>query len=81
MLPWPRSTTYGQIAKMYADHVRNKYNTDATVVFDGHDEGPSTKDIAHLCKTKGKLGTHVLISSETIVVDKINKTNGRSSTS
>ena len=66
---------------MYADHVRNKYNTDATVVFDGHDEGPSTKDIAHLCKTKGKLGTHVLISSETIVVDKINKTNGRSSTS
>ena len=42
MLPWPRSTTYGQIAKMYADHVRNKYNTDATVVFDGHDEGPST---------------------------------------
>ena len=55
---------------MYADHVRNKYNTDATIVFDGHDEGPSTKDIAHLCKTKGKLGTHVLISSETIVVDK-----------
>lgn len=44
-------------------------------------DGPSTKDIAHLCKTKGKLGTHVLISSETIVVDKINKTNGRSSTS
>ena len=54
---------------MNADHIVDKYEN-ATVVFDGYDEGPSTKDMAQLRRSKGKVGTHGLISSENIVVDK-----------
>ena len=42
----------------------------STIVFNAYDEGPSTKDMAHMRKTKRKLGTRVLISSNKIIVDK-----------
>ena len=45
-IPWPRGLTYTEILSLYVQHVTQRYNQ-ATVVFDGYEEGPSTKDCVH----------------------------------
>ena len=42
-IPWSRGLTYTEILSLYVQHVTQRYNQ-ATVVFDGYEEGPSTKD-------------------------------------
>ncbi|KXJ15152.1 hypothetical protein AC249_AIPGENE11297 [Exaiptasia diaphana] len=43
---WPRGVTYREILSMYNKYVMRRYGQ-AIVVFDGYEEGPSTKDCAH----------------------------------
>jgi len=45
-VPWPRGITYDAICSLYVQYVANKYGK-ATVVFDGYQNGPSTKDGTH----------------------------------
>ncbi|CAG2250735.1 unnamed protein product [Mytilus edulis] len=63
-IQWPRGVTFGRIADLYVDHVCRKYNT-AIVVFDGYENGPSTKDPTHQRRTKGIVGTKVLFKEDT----------------
>ena len=43
-LPWKKGDTYNAIAESYADFTVRHYGQ-ATVVFDGYQDGPSIKDI------------------------------------
>ena len=45
-IPWPRGLTYTEILSLYVQHVTQRYSQ-VTVVFDGYEEGPSTKDCEH----------------------------------
>ncbi|EDO33944.1 predicted protein [Nematostella vectensis] len=57
-IPWPRNETYDNIIASYVRYVDQRYNQ-ATVVFDGYESGPSTKDSTHQRRssTKQKSGT------------------------
>jgi hypothetical protein len=57
-IPWPRGSTFDSICKMYVTHVSQKYGAPA-IVFDGYNDGPSTKDVAHLRRTGGITGVAV----------------------
>ena len=43
---WQKNLTYGQIADKYCNFVLSAYH-EAVMIFDGHDSGPSTKDVTH----------------------------------
>ena len=45
-VPWPRNVPYSDILSLYVQYVTRRYGQ-ATVVFDGYEDGPSTKDCAH----------------------------------
>ena len=49
-LPWPSGSTYSEIIAMYSDFVTQRYKQ-VSIVFDGYSM-PSTKDAAHLHRTK-----------------------------
>ena len=45
--------------------LKQRYQNLTTVVLDGYKSEPDTKDVAHLRRTKGKVGTHVKLSTDT----------------
>ena len=52
-VPWSKGQKYSQLAQSYVDYiVRKCKGQDCTVVFDGYKEALSTKDAAHLRRTK-----------------------------
>ena len=52
-VPWSKGQKYSQLAQSYVDLiVRKCKGQDCTVVFDGYREALSTKDAAHLRRTK-----------------------------
>ncbi|KAG0716794.1 hypothetical protein GWK47_008822 [Chionoecetes opilio] len=53
-LPWSRNVTFGSICQRYVDYVHEKYR-DPTVVFDGYEAGPSTKDNTHKRRSRGMI--------------------------
>jgi len=57
-LSWTENSPYGDIINQYLSFVQTRFTT-ATVVFDGYEGGPSTKDNAHLRRTKGIIGPDV----------------------
>lgn len=57
-LPWLQNTTYGSICQCYVDYINQKYRN-PTVVFDGYEAGPSTKDNTHTRRSKGIGGIQV----------------------
>ena len=54
-LAWPRGSTYNELAEMYSNFVIRVYGK-GIVVFDGYNNGPSTKDMTHLRRTNGCSG-------------------------
>ena len=68
-LKWTDGSTYNSIADAYASFTVDVYGN-ATVVFDGYDGGPSTKDNAHQRRTRTKLTNKVDISDATTFVGK-----------
>ena len=58
-LPWCQNATFDSICNTYVDYVEKKYGNSTAIVFDGYDEGPSTKDTAHLRRSGGVVGVEV----------------------
>ena len=65
-VPWPRGASFDAICKIYTDYVRKKY-LDVTVVFDGYEEGPSTKDNTHIRRYGGRVGPEVRFNGKMIL--------------
>ena len=65
-LPWQRGSTYASIVNSYVRHVMQKFDR-PVIVFDGYISGPSTKDITHLRRCKGKSPTDVHITPEMVL--------------
>ncbi|ELU10861.1 hypothetical protein CAPTEDRAFT_208385 [Capitella teleta] len=64
-VPWKANITYANIASAYVDFTRRNYGVQRThVIFDGYLEGPSTKDVAHLRRSKGIVGQPVNVAPE-----------------
>jgi len=68
-IPWTKGSTFGEICDIYKCYLVKKYNT-ATVVFDGYASGATTKDVAHLRRNKGAVGTAVRFSFDTRLTSK-----------
>ena len=64
-IPWQKGSTYDSIYQKYTDYVMQHYGK-AFVVFDGYDSGPSTKDNAHLRRTREQM-TEVHFTGSTIM--------------
>ena len=64
-LPWGDGIMYWNIYESYFNFVKTKFSP-ATVGFDGYDGGPSTKDNAHLRRTKGIVGPEVHFNNSSI---------------
>ena len=48
----------------YLDYVLKQYGEGTTIVFDGYDRRPSTKDTVHVSRTKSKKGISVHFTGE-----------------
>jgi len=47
-VPWSNGQTYVDVCNKYVQYVRSRYPGRVTIVFDGYDDNPSTKDCAHM---------------------------------
>lgn len=63
-IPWVKGSTFHLICSQYREFIRKRYSK-AVVVFDGYIDGPNTKDITHLRRNKGAVGTNVAFSFDT----------------
>lgn len=63
-LPWTYGLTFGVICESYCNMIRNMYGQ-PHIVFDGYNNGPSTKDAAHCRRSRGLLETRTLFSADT----------------
>ena len=63
-IPWSKGSTFSTLCNVYVNYVTGKYH-DAVVVFDGYRSGPTTKDTAHLRRTKGITGAKVYLTQNT----------------
>jgi hypothetical protein len=61
--PWRRGKTFQSIAECYA-HLVNTRCPGATIVFDGYQAGPTTKDMTHVRRSKGVKAVPVHFSPE-----------------
>lgn len=68
-LKWKAGCTYSSIADDYASFTVKHYGN-ATVVFDGYESGPSTKDCAHHRRSRNRKVTNVNITESTKFVGK-----------
>ena len=50
-IPWTVNETYAAVLDKYSDYVQFRY-PGATVVFDGYENVPSTKDMAHITRSR-----------------------------
>ena len=62
---WSKGS-YQDICERYKNYVRKNYGRGVTVVFDRYSNDPSTKDVTHLRRSKGKVGRSVLFTKETV---------------
>ena len=62
---WPHGLTYDAICNMYIQYVERRYGK-ATVVFDGYDDGPSTKVCTHQRRTTS-CAPPILFDSDMII--------------
>jgi len=52
-IPWLRGSRYNSIVETYVRHVKQRFDK-PIIIFDGYTSGPSTKDITHLRRGRGK---------------------------
>ena len=79
-IPWQRGTTYDDICQHYCRYVSCHYGM-PTIVFDGYQDGPSTKDAAHRRRAGVCVGTTIHMSGsmvfkgkkEDVLSNKMNK--------
>ena len=53
LIPWERGVTYATIVHSYVRFIMKRFKH-CTVVFDGYSSDPSTKDVVHARRCKGK---------------------------
>ncbi|KAK7088764.1 hypothetical protein V1264_022644 [Littorina saxatilis] len=63
---WTRGNTFQSIIDGYTQFVNSRY-PHAVIVFDGYMSGPSTKDMTHLRRTKGRRGAAVHFSPDMVL--------------
>ena len=63
---WPRGSTYESVSHLYVRYVTQKYGA-ATIVFDGYNDDPTTKDDTHLRRTGDCVGVTVHFASGMII--------------
>ena len=68
-LPWPKASTYGSICQLYRSYICNHYQN-ALVVFDGYENGPSTKDETHQRRVGSELGVDVDLGQDMMLMMK-----------
>ena len=68
-IPWQRGTTYNDICRQYTKYVTRKYGH-AIIVFDGYQEGLSTKDVAHEHRTGRRAGPTVHFTRDMVMKSK-----------
>ena len=61
-IPWTKNETYASIFATICKYIKTKYGDRPTIVYDGYGQ-PSTKDIAHLKRTRS-IGKEVDFTSE-----------------
>ena len=64
-IPWTRGETFENVCHKYVNYVLKKYG-EATVVFDGYNNGPDIKDITHKRRSPGT-GPTVALNLQTVV--------------
>jgi len=57
-IPWHGGETYDVYCGRYVKYATDKYGS-ATVVFDGYESGPSTKDMTHSERVRSGIGAEV----------------------
>ena len=62
-IPWQKSVTYHELCQIYYSYIAKNYGTKVTVVFDGYQSGPGTKDATHL-RHGAKHCQNILFESE-----------------
>ena len=55
-VPWTVGHTFAQICHSYVTYIKKRYGNCPTIVFDGGYDAASTKDTAHVRRTKGRIG-------------------------
>lgn len=68
-LPWPKGSSYTDLVEMYVNFVSRKYE-DANIIFDGYCSGPGTKDMTHLRRSKGMVGTNIAFTADMLLCEK-----------
>ncbi|XP_045211013.2 uncharacterized protein LOC123562441 [Mercenaria mercenaria] len=63
-IPWQKGMSFGSICEEYTNYLKQRYRK-PVVVFDGYSNSPSTKDLTHLRRQKGAVGTKVLFARAT----------------
>ena len=66
-VPWQCGLTFHELCQLYVSYINKRYQQ-ATIVFDGHDSGPSIKDATHRRQrqTAGKTSTTVHLTTQMI---------------
>ncbi|GFO36678.1 hypothetical protein PoB_006318300 [Plakobranchus ocellatus] len=64
-IPWRRSDTFAAIGQTYVEYVQRRYMK-PRVVFDGYNDGPSTKDATHLRRSCGVVGLAIRFNPEIV---------------
>lgn len=62
---WNKGSMFGEICQGYLEFIQRNSQGDSCVVFDGYPESPTTKDTAHIRRTKGICGQAVIFSLDT----------------
>ena len=63
-IPWVYGAKFDSICENYVNLVVRNYGL-PHIVFDGYNNGPTTKDITHARRTKGVVGTRVIFDGRT----------------
>ena len=68
-IPWQKGSTYDTIYQNYMNYVKRRYRNPVTV-FDGYNDGPSTKDSTHLKRVRKQMTEVHFIGSSVMNVKK-----------
>jgi hypothetical protein len=63
-IPWQKGSSFGAICTIYSEFLQQRY-TNLVVVFGGYLNDQSTKNITHIRREKGTVGTRVKFSKDT----------------
>ena len=62
-IPWTKGMSFNAICQLYVEYIKRRYSR-PTIVFDGYSNEPSTKDVAHLRRSKGIISPDVTFTSD-----------------